>query len=657
MQKLKQLFHPRDFALLVAVSTGLTLVIEILSHRSLLATLGAILQNPLLFLLNVIIVTFTLSIGGLFRHRSFAVAFIGAIWLGIGIANCVLMVIRNSPLTGVDFYILTTGLTIVTVYLSLFQIVLAVSAILLALVLLFVLYRKLPTFAIPRTSGLTQCGSAFLFMLLLALTVQAAKLVPKQFDDMADAYARYGFAYCFTQSIIDRGIDRPQDYSDAGVEAIVGILSDKHGEDAVPWARPNVIVLQLESFIDLSALSSVALSEDPTPFFHELKQSYPNGLLEIPSIGGGTANTEFEVLSGMTLDYFGIGEYPYNTVCRTQTVPTLAHILKGIGYTAQAFHNHEGSFYDRNLVYPNLGFDTYTSIEYMTDYETNALGWCKDEALIAELLSAMSMTERRDFLFAVSVQCHGKYPTEYEGSDVEITGVEDPVLAAQYAYYAEQLKNVDAFLKALTTALSAHAEPTLLILYGDHLPSLSLSADDLPEGQTLYQTEYVVWSNYLTPTPTRVDLDASQLTAYALGLAGLRVGPLMTLHQTMREEDCYESWLHTLQYDAVYGGGISTGGRYPPSPMSMGRAPIRITAVTQTEEGLIIEGEGITAHSVLRINGWNQASHFTEAHTLVVKGAKLHDGDQLTLMQISNSGETLSESEAYHVRISNADEA
>ncbi len=647
MTLIKKYLLPKTLLFTFLLSMGLTFVIEILSHRSLFGAMGAILASPWLFLLGSLIVCLTLSISGMFKHRSFFLALIGTTWLGLGIANCVMMIIRNSPLTGVDFYILTTGLTIITVYLSIPQIVLIACAILAALFGLFVLYRKLPTFAIPRLSGVIHTGLTFGAMLVLALVVQGARLVPSQFASMSEAYAKYGFPYCFTQTIIDRGIDQPKGYTDAGVEAIVDLLAKEHGQDQMPWERPNIIILQLESFFDITAHEGIELSEDPIPYFRELKETYPSGLLSVPSIGGGTANTEFEVLSGMTLDYFGIGEYPYNTICRLQPVPTLAHSLRDLGYSTAAFHNHEGSFYDRNAVYPALGFESFTSIEYMNGYERNDLGWCKDAIFETELLDAMCQTDGRDLLFAVSVQCHGKYPDEYEGGKITVSGIDDPVLAAQYGYYVNQLREVDAFLRDLTAALENLDEPTLLIVYGDHLPSLALAESDLVEGQSLYQTEYVVWSNTLSLPRERVDLDASQLTAHALSYAGIRVGAIMTLHQTMSDNDAYGSWLHTLQYDAVYGEGISVPGELSMTEMTMGRKEIVITNVIEEDGGIRIEGSGFSAHSVVEVNGWNQETIVQSPTSLFVQGANIKTGDKITVCQVSDSGDTLSRTEIW----------
>lgn len=99
--------------------------------------------------------------------------------------------------------------------------------------------------------------------------------------------------------------------------------------------------------------------------------------MKVPSVGAGTANTEFEILTGMTLDYFGAGEYPYKTVLQDETCESMAYNLRELGYRTGVLHNNTGSFYSRNKVFANLGFDYFVSSEYMENLSYNPIGWAK----------------------------------------------------------------------------------------------------------------------------------------------------------------------------------------------------------------------------------------------------------------------------------------
>lgn len=163
---------------------------------------------------------------------------------------------------------------------------------------------------------------------------------------------------------------------------------------------PNIVFLQMESFFDVNHLKDVTFSENPVPNFTSMKENYTSGWLTTPSFGAGTANTEFEVLSGMSLEYFGPGEYPFTTIMRETTSESVAYDLKDYGYSTHAIHNHTGKFYGRYLVYPNLGFDSYTSVEYMQNVQRNPLDWAEDSCLTEEIKKAMDSTPEQDFVFA-----------------------------------------------------------------------------------------------------------------------------------------------------------------------------------------------------------------------------------------------------------------
>ena len=159
--------------------------------------------------------------------------------------------------------------------------------------------------------------------------------------------------------------------------------------------RPDIIVLQMESFFDPVYMLDTTYSVDPIPNFRRLKENCASGWFSAPSIGAGTINTEFEVLTGMDLEFFGPGEYPYSTVLQEQTVESAAYVLGQLGYTTHAMHNNTGSFYSRYKVYPNLGFDSFTSLEYMEDPEYNATGWADDSVLTASILDCLRRNSRR----------------------------------------------------------------------------------------------------------------------------------------------------------------------------------------------------------------------------------------------------------------------
>ena len=355
-----------------------------------------------------------------------------------------------------------------------------------------------------------------------------------QFGNLAQAYLDYGFPLCFSNSLINTGISKPEDYSEEVINEIKNqeILPEEHGwaplvlEDrpqvvnphgvAVTEKTPNIIFLQLESFSDPLKYLHMTCSEDPIPNFRKLSDRYSSGYLSVPSVGAGTANTEFEVITGMNLDFFGPGEYPYKTVLQKEVCESLCFDLKEIGYHAQAIHNNSGTFYDRYTVFSQLGFDTFTSLEYMSSYETTYMGWAKDKVLREQIGKVMNSTTGADFIYTISVQGHGSYPAEKVLDDpaIRVTGLPTEEETNAMEYYLQQIHEMDAFVGELITYLESRSEPTILVMYGDHLPSLNLTEENLENGD-VFQTEYVIWDNMGLQRAVR-DVEAYQLGAYVL---------------------------------------------------------------------------------------------------------------------------------------------
>jgi phosphoglycerol transferase MdoB-like AlkP superfamily enzyme len=201
---------------------------------------------------------------------------------------------------------------------------------------------------------------------------------------------------------------------------------------------PNIILIQLESFFDPAEVEFFTTSEDPIPTFRHLMNNYSSGYFKVPSVGAGTANTEFEVLTGMNLRYFGPGEYPYKTLLKYEKNQTesVATALKSFGYGAHALHNNGGNFYSRADVFNNLGFDSYTSKEFMNILQMTENGWAKDDVLTQHILNSMDSTEQQDFVFTITVQGHGDYPEEkvLENPRILVDGIADEGLKNSWEY-------------------------------------------------------------------------------------------------------------------------------------------------------------------------------------------------------------------------------
>ena len=306
----------------------MNLILESLCRRSLLGGPRFLLDSPLPFLYGTGIILLTVSLAGLVRRRRFALLLISAVWIGLGVVECVLKGFRVTPLTAVDFRIIFSVFSILHIYLTPFEIVLIVLCVLALLAGLVLAFLKLPK--APPVDYLRAgfgCVAAGLFVWGTTVLFTTTGLLAVKFENLANAYDDYGFAYCFSISIFDRGISQPDDYSPEEVDTVVDHLEGEAEGDAAAPVKPDIVVVQLESYFDAKYLNGVTYSQDPVPNFTALKQTCSTGFLTVPSIGAGTANSEFEVISGMSLDYFGTGEYPYETVLQSNVCESVNYAL------------------------------------------------------------------------------------------------------------------------------------------------------------------------------------------------------------------------------------------------------------------------------------------------------------------------------------------
>ncbi len=641
---------PIIFCALWAFCTNL--IVEMLSRHSFVKGILHIANSPGVFFYNTLIV-FAISLLCLFfRRRLFALVVSCLGILVLGIINCAVLYYRSTPLSATDFVKLSSVFGIFGVYLEGYTIVLMAVAIVLVIAGLVILFKFCRKNKREWMQGIFALPITVIVIALCSFNFVNHGILSKKFTNLPDAYRDYGFIYCFSCSVFDTGISRPVDYSP---EKVNTILDDIRAEDnLVPEETPNVIFLQLESFFDVNKINNIEFSEDPTPFFNSLKENYPYAFLTVPYVGAGTANVEFEILTGMNLDFFGPGEYPYKTVLQTNACESLAFNLRELGYTSHAIHNHKANFYDRAHVFSSLGFDTFTSFEFMQDVEYNPIGWACDGVLKTQILKAMDTTETQDFIYTIGVQSHGIYPEE------PIEGVELPVDAVMLSadtlvnenaieYYVSQLREVDVFLEELVTALEERGEKTVLVVYGDHLPYLELAPEELENG-SVYQTEYIVWSNFDLP----VSFDAPDLYSYELAASimlrlGINNGLITKLHQNCSEHPDYMKYLEMLQYDMLYGQkecyGYDIG--YEPTDIELGLAPLTITDVKNQENGVLVTGTEFTPFSQISVNGEKLTTEFVDNNTLLVPGVEVLYGDKIVARQTNGKRTTFRKSEPY----------
>lgn len=607
---------------LAVIALLLNILIELLSRKSAAELAKYVLGSPSVFLLNSALLLAPFLLVFFTRRKVFLASVLAIIGVAMGIANGVLLVFRTTPFTAADLRLVKYAANLLTTYLTWWQIVLGAVAVILSVVLCVIIWRKAPVDAVKVNFTESACVAAVGMAVIwggLNLAIMSGA-VALHFGNIGQAYKDYGFAYCFANSAFNTGIAKPEDYDSQ-------VVAELKEEDLVPEnvyslkenRTPNIVMVQLESFFDPTLWENSPVEKDPIPFYHFLMRNFPSGYLNVPSVGAGTANTEFECITGMNLDFFGPGEYPYKTVLQKTVCESMAFDMKALGYKTHAIHNNEATFYDRHKVFSQLGFDTFTPIEYMYRPEYNPTGWCKDEILVGEIEKALDSSLGQDFIYTISVQGHGKYPT--------------------FEYYCEQIHEMDLFVSQLISMLNGRNEPTVLVLYGDHLPGFEWEPEEM-KNRSLFQTEYVIWNNMELPNVNR-DVEAYQLTSYVLNLLDIHEGTMIRFHQRHLDKgdtdsQSYLDAMQILEYDILYGEQEVYGGAspYKATKMEFGIEPIIQRTTLHNEKEIVVLGENFNDFSKICVNGNPLETTYRRSDRLTAPAMDLKEGDEITVQQI-----------------------
>lgn len=632
----------------VLLSMLLCFAIESISRHSIGSAFGFFALHTWAFAYNSFLIFASLSLVYLIRRRMLGRILISGFWLFLGTINGCILSNRVTPFGYTDLKCINDLLSMQnTNYFTAKEAVLVVSVVALFFAFCIYLFFKGPKFQGRRRTFLTPCLVG-LCMFMVPVTTHAAQnsnILASYFANIAQGYENYGFVYGFSTSVVDRGMKKPENYSQESVDAA---KENSKKETTSNKDKPNIITVLLESFIDPTDVNFLQFSKDPIPNFRSLMEHYTTGHLKVPVVGAGTANTEFEILTGMSMQYFGTGEYPYKTILKQTDCESIASDLAKIGYGSHVVHNNGGNFYSRANAFSMMGFDSFTSKELMDIKEYTPLGsWPTDDILIDKTIKALDSTENTpDFVYTITVSGHGDYPTEkvLAAPDIYVSGAKDEAANNQWEYYVNMIHRVDKFIGDLTDALEKRGENTIVVFFGDHLPSLGLSEEDMASGST-FLTKYATWNNFGLAKED-ADLAAYELLAHTTNALGIHEGTIFTFEQNaidngiLGKED-YLKGLNHLQYDLLYGERYAYNGTnpYPASELVMGVEDTSIAGIYPSAYAgyASISGSNFTRWSKVYVNGDKVPTYYVNSSRLRVPEEYLSDGDTVVVNQMGSS--------------------
>lgn len=275
-----------------------------------------------------------------------------------------------------------------------------------------------------------------------------------------------------------------------------------------------------------------------------------------------------------------------------------------------------------------------------TQDDTNPNDWMRDRNLTRYILEAMESTPQPDYVYTISVQGHGDYPEEpvLENPKITVKGSSTQAENYKWEYYCNQIYEMDQFVKELTDELSKLDEDVVLVMYGDHLPTMGLKVTDV-KNKYLFQTQYVIWDNMGLEKKDK-NLAAYQIAAEVMDRVGIHEGNIFRFHQARRNTKNYQVDLETLQYDILYGEKYTYGGKNPfqRTKTHLGVKEAELHGIdTLGETQYYIKGANFTQSSFMEINGELAEANFVDENTLLLLNTALKEGDVVDVAMRSNS--------------------
>ena len=343
-------------------------------------------------------------------------------------------------------------------------------------------------------------------------------------------------------------VQKPEGYSAAGAEEM---LEAQNVVDTASLSRkPNIIIVMNEAFSDPAVLCDFDASEDYMPFVHTLQDTesdrWITGTLDVSVLGGNTANSEFELLTGDTMAFFTDGSVPYQQYIR-QEMPSLPSYLQSLGYRTVAMHPYKPTGWNRDVVYPLLGFEESL---FKSDFQKKKLvrTYISDESCVDQIISTYeNKGDDPLFVFNVTMQNHGGYTKEAENftPDIKVEGVDNFACLS----YLSLMKLSDKAFERLCDYFADQDEDTIIIMFGDHQPSDSVvnpllklsgkSCSKMTEEETLvrYQVPLVIWANFdLEKDDADPEMSLNYLGGYVLEKAGLPLSRYQTYLAKLQKE-------------------------------------------------------------------------------------------------------------------------
>lgn len=542
-------------------------------------------------LVNVFLVLALFNLFYILPRRWFMLSgiLISILLIVFAFANKIKMELRNSPVALGDIYLLEElGSFEIPVNFNVPLLVIAGIAVLLLIAAIFLLIPRM------KENWLLKGG-----VFLLSVFFLFALWTDKPFSPMKQANFQQTW-WKLEISVMENGllgnfvmfskagdVDPPDGFSNEKLEEIGAEYEPAPGNDS---EKPNVIFLMSESFVDPYFFGEEHFKQDPIPNFRKYSEESLHGLMYSPEFGGGTANVEFEALTGFSMQFLRADFVPYQLFAN-KPLPSAAYSFRDAGYEATAVHTHHSWFYQRESVYKQLGFNRFISGEFMNlDRPPDpSEAFPEDKHITDATIAALDYTDGPDFIHAVGAEGHVPYWRKMESDFLKEGSLPDET-QPYLNYYTEVMNNVDKELGRLIENLEQRDEPSILVFFGDHFPAF-------PNGNEVYgengagivedmlnnyedyvathKAPYFIWRSDGNEA-RELDISPNQFGPITMEMAGVEGTVVTAILDRMREKEeavvPYAQWktqmggntqemedLSAVQYDWLHGNRYTAG--------------------------------------------------------------------------------------------------
>ncbi|MDF2612930.1 MAG: sulfatase [Clostridia bacterium] len=492
----------------------ITFLVELLQRGTVNQTFRWLVDRPMHVLLGYLIIfLFFMLIICLTSVTWLATAVTGVIFLTAALVNYFKIIVRGDPFVPWDM-MLSKELNNIMEHIKIqFTPLLCMSIIIVILCMIGTLFIKEKKISVKRRLIFSTAVLMGVFLCFKTIYLNPSMLKKVGVYDanwsQIKNYEYNGFLVGFLINIKNVMIDEPEDYTENEMKKLINNSNQYPNHDV----KPNIIMIMNESFWDPTKLPGVEFSEDPIPTVNKLRKEAMSGWILSQQYGGGTANTEFEVLTGNGMMFLPTGSMAYQQYVK-KPMPSLASFLKSEGYRTVAVHSYEKWFWNREDVYPLIGFDKFVSNSDFKNPEIRG-NFISDsdtaKRVISEYEAAQNEEESPFFGFAVTMQNHAPYDDKtYPERTIKAHSEEISDEAnTMINNYVQGAKDADDALNHLIDYFEKRDEPTIIVMFGDHLPMLGndykvyKETGYLGNGEwgakdyiDMYTTPFVAWNNY-----------------------------------------------------------------------------------------------------------------------------------------------------------------